>query len=220
MIRTPIITTLVLVFLFAAGAFRVVTDSWGGMIYFFPENERDPAAIGKVFDFSHLEGRALQMASQKRLLAEAQILKEESRIGIELGHFITKNQRGSQILACHLYDQVQLSFVSADMAVAGKPTRLIVTAPCSSGADVNHIETIWIPMASIMADRPGDRELQIMHPQELNIKIENSGDQWPQAWSLDSVRLFNKLDESKQIEVTAERVRHLLPKPIAFSWIK
>ena len=64
---------------------------------------RDPAAIRRTYDFSMLNGSALESAAKMRILSGAKVVRGNSEVGIELGHFVVKGEDGQKTLACQRY---------------------------------------------------------------------------------------------------------------------
>ena len=193
--------------------------SWNGMVYWYPDNDqRVPAAIKKVFDFSHLEGHALEMASYKRLISDARIIKTKSKIGVQLGHFVMKDFNHKKKFACDIYNKVHLEFVSADMSVNGSPSVMTVTTACLADKDLNKINTIWIPMNKILAEPKRDFEIEYMDDGKVDLKFSNIGDQWPQAWTLNSIRLYSDTNFNQKLFLNDSQMRDIINRPITFYW--
>src|SRR3954469_4352928 len=92
----------------------VTVATWNGKIFVsksqYLENVRNPAAIRNVFDYSQFDGEPLKIRSLKRLLTGEQVIAQQSQVGIELGHFITKGEGGRGQLACDFYNRVSMTF--------------------------------------------------------------------------------------------------------------
>ena len=193
------------------GAF-VSLRSWDGISYYYlDDNKRHPAAVRKVFDFSHLEGGALKIASQKRLLSDARVvaLGDKGSIGVELGHFITRGENGGKQFACHAYDRVELTFFAKGMAIAGERPLMIVEADCRIGDDINRISAIPIPVAKILKETPGELELQYLETNPVLIRFDHVVGQWPKEWSLYSVRLYNQSDLGREVRIDNPQIQEI-----------
>ena len=201
------------------GAQYTAKKTWDGVVYWYDsDNSRVPAAIQKVFDFSHLQGAALQLASHKRLVADAEIKEEKGRIGIELGHFVLLGVNNSKQFACRHFSKIEIEFHSADMSVSGEPSIMKVEAPCSVTADINRIDTIWIPMEQIHSSKVGDFEMQVNSDPPVNFNFKNIGDRWPNAWTLHKVKMFDEDDLSRRMEVNHQQMLEMMDRPITLVW--
>ena len=69
-------------------------------------NVRNPALVQGLPQFSKLEGKAWNLLSKDRLLAEAFPVQEEKRAGFVFGHFITQDAQGKKFFACDLYNKI------------------------------------------------------------------------------------------------------------------
>jgi len=197
----------------------ISVNSWNQLIYFYSfSSERDPAAIKAVFDFSHLEGRALEMASRDPLMANAKITVAQDDVEVSLGHFVTKDLSGKPEFACRIFDRVEMTFLASDQAVGGAPSQMIVEAPCKMGKDVNRISEVSIPMAKIMSQKPGDKELQFLDGKNLFVSFENIGAQWPQKWYLENVRLKDTSHPGHQVQVSRKNIPETKLHPVSFYW--
>jgi hypothetical protein len=194
--------------------------SWDGMVYWYPENYRNPAAINRVFDFSHLEGSALMMASQKRLLEDARVVETEDQVGIELGHFVVKDSRDNRKFACDVYNKLELRFESADMSVSGDPSVMYIEADCNADKNTNKIQTLWIPMQKILQEKEGDIELQFPNQSKAHFKFQNIGDRWPRAWTLTKIRMYNEFEVSVSLEMDHEQMKKISDRPVTLIWDK
>ncbi|MCB0390590.1 MAG: hypothetical protein KDD58_04840 [Bdellovibrionales bacterium] len=196
----------------------IAVRSWKGMIFWFTEKGRDPAAIKKVFDFSHLEGRALEMASYKRLVADAVLTEDKENIGIELGHFVVKDDKNHRQFACDIYNRIELTFESADMSVSGEPSIMKVEANCTANEDINRINTVWIPMNKILKEKEGDIELQFRERGLIYINFKNIGDRWPRAWMLSNVKMYNEENFGKLLQIDRQQMQDIMKKPLTLVW--
>ncbi|MCB0420713.1 MAG: hypothetical protein KDD61_06940 [Bdellovibrionales bacterium] len=199
--------------------YKVSYNSWDQQVFFYSTNHhRHPAAINKQFDFSHLEGSQLISHSQERLLAAAKILMNEESVGIELGHFVSKNANGSKEFACRAYDKVVLVFKAGDMLVHGEPPEMLVQGPCSYENSSDHINAIWIPMAKILKQKTGNISLDFHEVGNISISFSNIGDEWPRVWGLAAIQLKSTEIPGKEISIDENRMRDILEKPITFFW--
>jgi hypothetical protein len=190
------------------------------MVYWFPADGRNPAAIKKVFDFSHLEGSALKMASHKRLLADANIIETEDRLGIDLGHFVVKGTDNSRKFACDVYNKIELTFESADMSVSGEPSIMTLQSPCKVNNDINRINTLWIPMKKIMNEKEGDIDIEFNEGETIKFSFSNIGDRWPRAWTLSDIRMYNDFETENLLQINRSEMNKILDRPLTLVWDK
>ena len=206
----------------AVGGFYLAANSWEGTVM-VPTSRlsspRGPAAIRRVFDFSHLNGSALRLASQKRLVTDARIVATSSKIGIELGHFVTRSADGSRLFACEFFDRVNLTFEAEGIAESGEKPTMNVDGPCLMGQDLNRIAPIWIPVQKITAERtaPG-LELSFSEFANVNFRFENIPSDWPKAWVLTSVRVFNSEETGRELAISHRELAEIGGQPLRLVW--
>ena len=210
---------VVLAFLgtFAAGFF-VATSSWQGLVFVhsdYFQDYRSPAAIKRVFDFSHLEGSALRLASQKRLITDARILQESERVGIELGHFVT-NGEGRKQLACEYYDSIRLTFEASGMAENGEKATMEVVGPClvPVAQDLNRIAPLWIPVSKLLMETPHDKDYVFPEAEGVHMKFAHLGSHWPHEWALTSVKLYHQTEAKREISISGPEMQDLVKRPL------
>jgi len=210
---------------FALGTF-MSWNSWQGQVVLTGTkgqfDGRIPAAIGKVFDVSNLQGTDLLAASQERILKVARILREEGRIGVSLGHFITRNENGQKLLACQFYDWIEIKFQAEGLASNGQVPEMVVEGPCDINDDVNYMNPLWIPVKQITETKPGDAEWSF-GDNNAGLKFRDIIPQgalktWPNTWVLKSVRLFSKTRSERMVEVNQQRVLQITPAPLTIIW--
>lgn len=198
---------------FVGTGFVVMQQSWDGVVYIYAgSDERLPAAIKKTYDFSHLKGMALQNASRERLLSAARITRHsKGQVSIELGHFLTRDEATHrQVLACDLYDRVEVVLSAVGVANAGATPSMTVEAPCHvSTKDINMIEPIWIDSKEILKQVPGDHEFMFHAKYTSSIKFADVVDAWPEEWEITSVKLFSTAPTAKNVIAVTSKT---LPK--------
>jgi len=184
---------------------------------FQSSGNRQPASIPRVFDVSELSGSALEVASQKALLNGVQSIEAKENFGLTLGHFMTKGLDGRTDLVCRVYDRVRLTFQAEGMAVSGDRPSLTIEAPCKASANINQMETIWIPVTKIQEESPGDFELKYIQPTEMTLKFNAIPGAWPQYWVLSSLRVYNR-EDGRGIDLDARTIYQLSAHPISMRW--
>lgn len=196
-------------------------QSWDGVIYIsnsqILEKNRNPAAIRKAFDFSQLEGSALKMRSQRRLIEEATVTNENGKVTIELGHFVTKGEGNRKVFACDFYEHVYLTFKAEGVATGGEIPTMRVEGPCKVSADLNKISSISIPVNRILNEKPSDMDLNY-DQSSVTFHFENIGPSWPKNWVLKSVHLSRDNHPGEGIEVDEQEIHDLSSIPISMKW--
>lgn len=213
-----------LVFFFAALATGVYMGrtSWDGVVFLSETSSlmkgRNPAAIRKDLDFSKLSGDELITASQKRLVTAARVLLEKETVGLELGHFVTRDENGDRQLACDFYDRMRLRFEADGIASSGEKPVLEIEGPCRTSNDITRIEPIWIPVQRILGEKASDMDLTFPDQEGVNFRFRNMSGEWPTRWSLQSVRLYNDRDGGREVSIDGEDLRDLRERPIVLAW--
>lgn len=157
---------------------------------------RDPAAIGKIYDFSNLKGEEFRTAVKQRLLAGFVVEKRGGLQGISAGHFVFVDPTGQKKFACQEFDKVSMTFIAEGMAVAGEQATMQVEGACEFSEEISKINPLWIPVAQIMNEKPVDGEIQFNQGKPITLRFNGLTNEWPQAWILKSVELkkSNSLD--------------------------
>ena len=152
-VKTKLVGSALVVVVAACGGMAHVMSSSDSLNFFssakFFANERNPAALKRVFDYSSFEGQPLKVRSCKRLIDDAQIVAKEGAVGVGLGHFVTKGDDGRGALACEFYGRVTMKFEGEGIMEGGEKPTMTIEAPCSVSADLNRIDPIWIPFADL-----------------------------------------------------------------------
>jgi hypothetical protein len=211
-----------LVFAFAATVGSAVSMcAYDGLIFVsnhkYLANERNPAAIRKVFDYSHFDGEPLKVRSLKRLISDAQVIAQQSQVGIELGHFVTKGEGGRGQLACDYYNRVTLKFEGEGVFEGGEKPVMTVEAPCQISADINRIETIWIPHLRLMAEnKQPAASIEASFPDQSGVqfKFDNMTSVWPKEWTLISVRLYSDAVSGREVMMGKSDITEIIEKPL------
>lgn len=198
-------------FLFALMAvlgFFVTKMSWNGETFISVSNIRDqeqrsPAAVKKVFDYSQFEGTVLSSMSKQRIVLNASVAKNEGSIGVALGHFVVKSDQGQPLLACQMYDKVVLEYEAEGMAVGGETPRMQVRGPCSVVQDLNRMESLWIPFAKIQAEKAVDGEFNFNEPNSISIEFRSLAGEWPKRWAFKAVQLMDSKNNNSDLSVSA-----------------
>ncbi len=178
-----------------------------------PSPRRDPAAIKRVYDFSQLEGSALDFATKQRLLEGAKIIRDKTDVGVELGHFVIKDSGGQKVFACQHYSRVVLSFQGEGMAVGGELPKMEVEGNCEISPDINSIAAVWIPVSRILGEPVADGEFDFREGHPAKLKFANVSDQWPKTWQLKTVRLIDSTGKNSEVSIDSAELKKILHEP-------
>ncbi len=180
-----------------------------------PRDSRTPAAIRRVYDYSHLVGNALQTAVQNHLVGESRIVQGSEGPGVQLVHFVVKNKTGEKSFACDEYDTLELTFYADGVLESGSSPVMIAETPCRFTQDVNLIDPVWIPVKQLVADRPGNMDLSLnTMPQPLRLQFKDMPPFWPGKWVLTSIRMFKKDNPVVSLRIESDQIRRLSPRPL------
>lgn len=199
------------IFCFAVGYsyLRFTTDPY--------QINRDPAAVRTNFDFSHLSGERLQEAVKQRLLAGFELKKSPDGTGIGLGHFVFQDDKGIKRLACQEFGKVTLSFVAEGISVAGDKPYMELEGRCEYSPDMAKINPLFLPVAKILNEKPGDGEFNFNEGHAVTVRFTNLPEEWPRTWLLKSVKLSNEKN-SESVIVESDEVAKYLGHPLVLSF--
>ncbi|MBC86339.1 MAG: hypothetical protein CL677_04090 [Bdellovibrionaceae bacterium] len=190
---------------------RIAINSWDGLVYVYVQHDgnRYPAAVESKYDFSNLRGSALDAASQRRLLSHAKMVTQPGQIGIELGHFVQRGNKGLKEFACNSFDSVEMEFRASNMMVSGSVPTMKIEGSCKFTKTLDRIDPIWIPISKIKTEKPGNSVLEYWENERVTVSFENMGGEWPESWELHSARLYKK-GGGEQIRVTSKEIDKIL----------
>jgi hypothetical protein len=195
--------------------------SWDGVIYISNsqvlDKYRNPAAIHKALEYAQIDGSALSMGSQKRLIEEATFKKENGKISIELGHFVTQAEGKRKVFACDFYEHVDLVFNAEGTATGGEIPSMKVQAPCKVSQDLNKILAISIPVEKILGQKAQNLDSHFDQA-STNFHFENMGNVWPKTWILKSVHLYRDNHPNEGILVGPEDIKNIRSQAIYLRW--
>lgn len=177
--------------------------------------QRDPAAIRQVFDFSRLRGSALEIAVKERLISGLDVHKTEQGFGLSLGHFAFQKENGEKTLGCQHFQKVIMSFEAEGYAVSGNKTSMEIEGQCEYSSDLAHINPLVVPMARILAEKPGDGDFNFQEGKNISLKFLNVPEEWPRKWVLIGVRIVG---EGQSISVDRNEVTQILGHPLLVSY--
>lgn len=212
--------SLVLIFGLYVGC-STAFKSWQGT--FFVSNSkyiaiRNPAYVQKYAEFSELKGKAWNLLSRERLLAEAFPIREPDRTGLVFGHFITQDDLGKKYFACDLYNKIELTFVAEGITESGETTLMKVQAPCRAKADLNTLETVWIPQKEILSQTPSPSLKFDFASTDVHVSFTNLTSQWPRQWILEDIKLVQDLNVIPSLDIDAQEITRSAKSPMNLIW--
>lgn len=186
-----------------------------------PTGGRNPASIQKVFDYSYLQGEALQKAVKDRLMRSVQIktalLKDD--VTIEMGNFVLLNDKKEKDFACGFYDRVTLIFDAEGVSVDGEAPHLSVETGCEVGGDINVLIPIRIPLAKLKSQKPSNTEFKFFESKaSMTVKLSNSPADWPKRWILKEVKMTHSKFSSRVITMGPQDMFQQGVRPISMNW--
>ncbi|MGZ3773532.1 MAG: hypothetical protein ACXVCY_00770 [Pseudobdellovibrionaceae bacterium] len=184
-------------------------------------NHRDPAAIKSNFDFSNLRGEKLFSAVKQRVLNGLEFKKSSvdkaARTGISLGHFVFSNDHGEKLLGCQAFSKVSLSFEAEGVSVAGAKPLMEIEGRCEFSSDLTKINPLYLPVAKILGERPGDGEFEFNEGSKVTVRFTNLPEEWPKTWLLKSVKLLND-KTAASVLIEQDEVAKYLRHPMVLSF--
>lgn len=166
------------------------------------------ASTKRETDLARLSGAELLTATQDRVISAARIENRNDEIGIVLGHFATRSEDGSRQLACDsTYNRISLHFFADGMADAGEKPSMRIDAPCrSSVQDLSSIDAILIPYEKLLQEKPANMDLTI---DDVKFTFAEMMPEWPRHWALQSVRLYNSEEKSREMLISNREIRQI-----------
>ena len=169
---------------------------------------RGPASIQKVFDFSSLQGSALEYAAKQRLAYSISVAKSDQESVIEVGNFVLSNDSNQKDFACGYYDQVTLEFDAEGIAVSGEKPHLTVQTGCDVADNINNLEPIHVPVQKLKAQAPGESEYKFYDAKRpMTVQMVNSATEWPSQWVMTDLRFTNSQFPSRTLHLGSDEIR-------------
>lgn len=167
-------------------------------------NTRGLAAVKPELDYSALSDADLLAASENRLMSAAQLATgEKGKIGIRLGHFVTRDRVGNKVLACDFFRRVRLTFEAEGVADSGERPQMTITTPCEAEADFSRMRPIWIPIEEIWNQKANSGIMN--YTDQAQIKFSNIPNEWPGRWILTGLQLDQGDENAEQSRVYVDR---------------
>jgi hypothetical protein len=216
-------TPLFFVFCICAG-WWVTDHAWNGQIFVYVGERRAPAAVRSLLDYSSFDRKALYRSAQAQLLAPAEVVLRDRYVGLRFGHPFVTRAGGGKAFGCQLkdhsgvFDHIEITFIGTGITDSGEPARMTIDSPCRALQDVNHLETVWIPMGDIFASPARDQELQTYGDQPVTVRLEQIPAQWPQNWVLWNIRLYSEDNPDRSLVLDTRRLKEARPTLLSFDW--
>ncbi|MBX7231292.1 MAG: hypothetical protein K1X29_04305 [Bdellovibrionales bacterium] len=190
-----------------------------GLVFVELGNGRSPAAIKKTYDVSQLEGIALSKKIQERVIGEAVIVQHSENIGIQLGQFVIEGNENRKILACSVYNKVQLKFMAQGEASAGGSPMMTVESDCRiSEENILMIQPIWVPTKIILFSPTSTKHFSFEGSEPISIEFQDINEQWPRKWILQSLKMYNSENKEQQISISRQEILQVAPHSLVMEW--
>lgn len=189
------------------------------LVYVEIGDGRQPAAVRRELDLSHLDGLALSQKINERLVGDAQVMTADGRVGLRLGQFVIEGEDGRKRLACSRYDRIEMVFMAEGVADAGQVPMMVVEGNCQvSEENLSWIRPIWIPVGEITTSVPGNKDLNFYDHEPVSVRFTAMGSVWPQQWVLKGVRLFSSAGPGTELVISNSEIRNANPRSIILQW--
>lgn len=183
--------------------------------------ERAPAAVRKLVDYSEINGKLITQSAHKQLMEGSEIERKDGSIGVHLGNPLVRNANGSSDFACRvrgregLYNRVEMTFMGTGVSEGGESARMVIDSPCESAGLVSSLSTIWIPMQEIVALQAQDGDFDY---DAMKIRLLNIPGQWPENWVLTGVRMFKHEEPGAAWMVDSSTMLSTGRPLLSFNW--
>jgi hypothetical protein len=212
-------------FVFCMGFGLWLNDhSWNGQLFVYVGEERAPAAVRSLREYSSLDHEALYRSTQAQLMAYAELIRDEGYLGLRLGHPLMTGAGGGKEFGCQVqdhsgvYDRLEVTFVATGISENGELPHMTVDARCHSDSDLNRLDTIWIPLAQILQNPVRDGDIDLGGENMSRLYFEHMPDSWPENWVIWSVRLYREDGGATPLQFDARQLRAAETKLMSFDW--
>ncbi len=208
--------------------FEYVYKSWSGekfvsLINLSDNPNREIAAVKKILDISQMEGSIFSSLSSQKLLTNSQLSKDsnDNVYLVTLGHYVMRTKEGKMFLACQMYDKVLLKYEAEGVASNGDLPKMEIMADCNLlGNDINHIAPIKIPAKEILAQTPGEGEINFKENYNIVVNFMNVSESWPKQWALKSVTLTDTKKNQFDTALDVAQVPLTISKNLNMDWTR
>ena len=198
--------------------------SWNGLVFVYIGEQRSPAAVRSLHEFSALDQKALHRSVEAQLLAYAEIYKDQGLLGVQLGHPLLTGKNGGKEFSCQVqdvsgvYDRVEIVFVGTGVSQGGGSPRMIIDSRCHSEGNLNQLDTVWIPMQTVLLSQPKDQAFELPGENSVKLRFENIPDGWPENWVMWNVRFYKESNPEESLVMNAEMLKLGRPTLLSFDW--
>jgi hypothetical protein len=198
--------------------------SWDGKVFVYLGEERAPAAVRSLSDYSAIEMKSLDASAHLQLMNNSVVVAERDRLGIQLGHPLLHREDGARVFGCEVrdhtgvYNRISLLFVAEGVSSSAAPPQMTVVSECHSMQDLNQLETIWIPMQQIYSLPARDQEFTSNDDNPVGIGFTDMPPEWPDRWVLMSVRLFRDDNPDQSLTIDTNHLRDARPTLLSLDW--
>lgn len=209
--------------LFLLIGYQRAVSSWGGKVFIYLGEQRSPAAVRSLRDYSSVERRTLLHSVHRQMLEEAKFVAKDGYVGLYLKHPMMRSERGLDF-ACSvggrpgLYDRIELTFIGEGISESGSQPRMLVESECTPGNRIDDLSVIWIPFRDIITAPAKDQEMQIFGDHPVTLRLEQIPDSWPNRWVLWNVRLFRQANPDDHYVIDSNKIRQSNAKLMSFDW--
>lgn len=198
--------------------------SWNGQVYVYIGEQRSPAAVRSISEYSPVDHQALYRTVQGQLMAYAQVIKDDEMLGLQLGHPILTGKSGGHEFGCQVadhsgvYDRMKITFVGTGISEGGEAPHMTIDARCKSKKNLNQLDTVWIPMKSIVQSPAKDQKFVFGSEDTVKLNFESIPSQWPEKWVLWNVRFYREDAPEQSLDVDAGALKQANAKLLSFDW--
>lgn len=205
--------------------YALSVDSWNGAVFVYLGEQRSPAAVRSMRDYSAIDRKALFSSVHRQMLDGAKLIRQAGFMALTLGHPLMKSADRNEF-ACPvqgrpgLFDRVELTFNGTGISASGEQPQMIIESECTGGGNLNQLETIWIPMQDILSTEPKNQEMQMYGDHPVMVRLNHIPGEWPTGWVLSTVRLYHheNLEETMTIDSAKMRDTTDTGKLLSFDW--
>lgn len=202
-----------------------MVNSWDGAVFVYLGEQRSPAAVRSMRDYSAIDRKALFSSVHRQMLEGAKLIKQQGQMALTLGHPLMKTAERNEF-ACPvegrpgLFDRVELTFTGTGISESGHQPMMTIESKCGSGGNLSELETIYIPMQDILAAGAKDQELLTTGDHPVLVKLEHIPGEWPVGWVLSTVRFYREGSPEESMTIDSEKMRDTTEtgKLLSFDW--
>ena len=215
----------VLLFIFClVAANRRAVRSWDGRVSILMGERRSPASVADASDYVSVKASALSDSVHAQLMHSATLEVTTTAIGIKFGHPVITTEDDAYEFACAvpgrtgLYDRVRVTLYGTGISDNGDEPHLDVDTVCRSSVGTDLLDTIWIPMATIVQESPTDGVQVLPGTESTTITRTHIPGVWPTGWTLISVHFYRADESDPDLTLSAAELRTSTSDMLSFDW--